>query len=145
MSGVIFLQGEDANIELSIYKDGVPIYVSENSTVIQIKAELLVNNISAYTYSFNPSEGVGLYGSISLVDETLDVNGDPIPNNKFIIQVSREESANFPVGTLTARVSATVADDDYKKDFSRVVKTTYVCGQVRPGFLLAESIPLQSI
>lgn len=145
MSGVIFLQGEDANIQLSLVKDGVPINVSASTGVVQIKAEIFVNNISAYTYSLNPNDGGSLYGPIILVDEELDLSNNPIPNNKFVIQISREESANFPVGTLTAKVSATVPNDDYKLDGSRVVKTTYVCGQVRPGFLLAESIPLQSI
>ncbi len=132
-----FYQGENLLVELPLIKDGIPINCSQ-STGVSLKAKILMANQEVANFS---TEDVLGWGKITLVDEVIGVDLQPIPNNKFVIVISREQSLTFPVGVMSAAVEATTLDDRYLLDEVRKLVVKYSIGHVQKGWLLDVQVP----
>jgi hypothetical protein len=132
-----FYQGENLLVELPLVKNGVNVNCSQ-TTGVKLKAKIFMGGQEVANYSTEDELG---YGKITLVDEVIGGDSQPIKNNKFVIVINREQSKTFPVGVMRAAVEATVQDNTYLLDGVRKLVVEYPIGHVQKGWLLDVQVP----
>jgi hypothetical protein len=132
-----FYQGENLLVELPLVKNGVNVNCSQ-TTGVKLKAKIFMGGQEVANYSTEDELG---YGKITLVDEVIGGDSQPIKNNKFVIVINREQSKTFPVGVMRAAVEATVQNNTYLLDGVRKLVVEYPIGHVQKGWLLDVQVP----
>lgn len=117
MSKEIIKQGEDKKFSVHVIKNGLPISLSN---CVNIKAIFKVNNV--------------IQKKFSLVSET-DYNQlvvDSNITNKVDFSIEREDSKNFPEGSISLILLPAFTDADFV-DNVRVEEYKFILGKVIKG------------